>query len=83
MTFPHITQIGTPPVTHELTGQPPRESFLRQMARATFGAYDAPDRAFVPPTATATTTEPVWTWWLPIVILVLLGEIGLRGGSML
>ncbi len=75
--------IGTPPATVETSGQPPREPLLRQMAQATAGAYGVPDRAFVPPTTTATTREPLFMWWLPLVIVLLLVEIALRGASML
>jgi Mg-chelatase subunit ChlD/uncharacterized membrane protein len=76
-------QIGTLPTSHEMTGQPPHESLLRQVARSTSGAYDVPDRALLPPTTTATITAPLLTWWLPLVIVALLVEIALRGRSML
>lgn len=75
-------QVGTPPVSSEMTGQPPREALLRQLAQMTSGAYDAPDRAFLPPAASATTTEPALMRWLPLVVLALLVDIALRGGSM-
>ncbi|MBI2104822.1 MAG: VWA domain-containing protein [Candidatus Omnitrophica bacterium] len=76
-------QVGTPPAAQELPGQPPRESLLRQLARATGGAFDAPDRALLPPTATATVAEPLLSWWLPVVIVALLLDIAARGSSML
>ncbi len=76
-------QVGTPPASQELPGQPPREPLLRELARATSGAYDAPDRALVPPTTTATVAEPVFLWWLPVVIVALLLDIAARGSSML
>ena len=76
-------QIGTPPATAEVSGQPPRETLLRQMAQATAGAYAMPDRAFVPPTTTATVREPLFTWWLPLVVVLLLVDIALRGSTML
>ncbi|MDP3722877.1 MAG: VWA domain-containing protein [Candidatus Omnitrophota bacterium] len=76
-------QVGTPPVASEVTGQPPREALLRQLAQVTSGAYEAPDRAFLPPTASATTTEPALMWWLPLVVMALLVDIALRGSSML
>ena len=75
-------QVGTPPTTQEIAGQPPRESLLRHLARATSGAYDTPDLAMLPPTTT-TVTEPLLTWWLPIVIFALLVDIAIRGSSML
>jgi len=76
-------QVGTPPSTNELPGQPPQEALLRQIAQATQGAYQVPDRAFVPLTTTATTFQPLFMWWLPLVIILLLVEVALRGGSML
>lgn len=76
-------QVGTPPSSTELVGQPPREALLRHLAKATSGVYDVPDRAFLPPTATVTTLEPLFLWWLPFVIVMLLVEIALRGSSML
>jgi len=76
-------QVGTPPASHELTGQPPRESLLRQIARATAGVYGEPDHALLPPTTTATVTEPRFMWWLPVVIIALLLDVALRGSSML
>ena len=76
-------QIGTPPASGETVGLPPQESLLRQIAQSTGGAYDVPDGAFLPPTVTAAVTEPVLTWWLPLVILLLLVDIAIRGGTML
>ncbi|MBI4342773.1 MAG: VWA domain-containing protein [Candidatus Omnitrophica bacterium] len=76
-------QIGTLPATREASGQPPREGLLRELARATSGAYDAPDRALLPPTTTSTVTEPLFTWWLPLVIVALLIDIWARGSTML
>ncbi len=76
-------QLGTPPAAQELPGQPPREPLLRQLARATSGAYDAPDRALLPPTTTAAVAEPLFVWWLPVVIIALLLDIAARGSSML
>ena len=76
-------QIGTPPTSEERVGQPPREMLLRQIARSTAGSYDIPDRALLPLTTTATTTQPALHWWLPLAILALLLEVALRGGSML
>ena len=76
-------QIGTPPSADEAVGQPPRETLLRQMARATGGLYDAPDRALIPATTTGTVTEPLLGWWLPLALLLLLADIALRGATML
>jgi uncharacterized membrane protein/Mg-chelatase subunit ChlD len=75
--------VGASQTSLETTGQPPRESLLRHIAQSTSGAYDVPDRALLPPTVTVTVTEPLLTWWLPLVILTLLAEIALRGSSML
>jgi len=75
--------IGAPPTSQEIVGQPPNEALLRQLARVTNGVYDAPDRAFLPPTTTGTTVTPLFTWWLPVVIVLLLVDIALRGSSML
>lgn len=76
-------RIGTPPAGGEQTGQPPRESLLRQMARGTMGVYDMPDAALVPPVSRRTVSEPLLAWWLPLVILLLLVDVWLRGGTML
>jgi Mg-chelatase subunit ChlD len=76
-------QVGTPPASQELTGQPPLESLLRGLARATSGAYDAPDAALLPPTTSGSVTEPLLAWWLPFVILLVLIDVALRGPSML
>ncbi len=76
-------QLGTLPVSQERPGQPPQETLLRQLARATDGLYDAPDAALLPPTTTAPVTAHPSAWWLPLVILLLLAEIALRGSSML
>ncbi len=75
--------LGVPQPSAETTGQPANEALLRQMARATGGAYELPDAALVPETVPATRTEPVASWWLPLVILVLLIDVALRGSSML
>jgi Mg-chelatase subunit ChlD len=76
-------KIGNPPATSELTGQAPYEPLLRQVARMTSGSYDAPDLAFLPPTTTTTSRQPLLPWLLPLVLLLLLVDIALRGGSML
>jgi len=76
-------QLGTPPASQELAGQPPLESLLRRLARATGGAYDVPDAALLPPTTHATVSEPLMSWWLSLVILLLLVDVALRGSSLL
>jgi len=77
-------RVGAPNLSTELpAGQPPDEELLRRVARATSGAYDVPDRAFVPPTTTVTISEPPLARWLPIALILLLIEIALRGASML
>jgi len=75
-------QVGTPPAAHEVPGQAPREAFLRQLADATSGAYGVTDFAFVPPTTTVTTQEPLLTVWLPLVIILFFVDIALRGSTM-
>jgi hypothetical protein len=76
-------QVGTPPAADEATGQPPRESLLRHIARATAGLSDAPDAAFVPPVTSASTNEPLLGLWLPLVIILVLIDVAIRGASML
>lgn len=76
-------QIGTPPQGPEVTGQPPQEMVLRQIAQSTEGAYQSTEKAFVPPTTTATTMHSRLAWWLPLFIIIFLIEIALRGSSML
>ena len=76
-------QVGTPPAIKEMPGQPPQESLLRDIARATSGSYDAPDRALVPPTVPVTTTRPLFTWWMPLMLITLLIDIWARGSTML
>ncbi len=76
-------QVGTPPARREAPGQLPHDELLRQIARATSGAYDLADRAFVPPATTVTVTAPLVGLWLPLAILALLLDIALRGPTML
>ena len=76
-------QVGTPPVLEERPGQPPRTTWLRQVAQATDGAYAMPDQAFVPPTTTGLTVHARSMWWLPLVVLLVLVDVALRGASML
>lgn len=76
-------QVGTPPMPVELAGQPPQEALLRQIATATGGVYEMPDRALVPPTEAATITVPMLTWWLSLMVVLLLIDIAVRGSSML
>jgi Mg-chelatase subunit ChlD len=76
-------QIGAPPASVESAHQPPRESALRDVAHATSGVFGEPDRAFVPPTTMVETVQPLLAWWLPLVILLLLAEIAVRGSTML
>ena len=76
-------RIGAAPASQELPGQPPNESLLRQIAAATGGAFDVPDLALVAPTASTTVTEPLLGWWLPLVIMLLLVDVWLRGSTML
>jgi hypothetical protein len=76
-------RLGTPSMSTEMTGLPAHESLLREIAQSTQGAYEAPDRALLPPTTTAMTAEPWLTWWIPLAILLLLVEVALRGSSML
>jgi len=76
-------QLGTPPASEEAAGQPPQEPLLRHIARSTAGLYDAPDAAFLPPVTSASTSEPMLGLWLPLVILLVLIDVALRGASML
>jgi len=76
-------QVGTPPSAKELGGQPPLDSVLQRIAQATSGVYQAPDHAFVPPMTDVETTQPVAMWWLPLVIVLLLAEVALRGSTQL
>jgi hypothetical protein len=76
-------QLGTPPAPREASGQPPLESLLRQAARATAGLYDAPDAALIPAPGRTSSPAPMSSWWLPLVILLLLADVALRGPSML
>jgi hypothetical protein len=76
-------QLGMPPASHEASGQPPFEPLLRQAARMTAGMYGAPDAALLSTPAHATTTMPMSTWWLPLVIVLLLADVALRGPTLL
>ena len=76
-------QVGTSPSSTEISGLPSDETLLQQIALATAGSYDMPDRAFVPPTATVQVRLPLLGWWLPLAIIALLIDIALRGPSML
>ena len=76
-------EIGTAPAAQELPGQLPREARLRQLAMASTAAFDAPDLAFVPPSARTSGQQPLLPWFLPPVLLLLLVDVALRGSSML
>jgi len=76
-------QIGTPPAQQERQGQLAHELLLRQLAETTGGAFDAADRAFLPPTALVEAQRPLWPWLLACVVLLLLIDVALRGPSML
>ena len=76
-------QLGAPPTAGEVAGLPPDEAALQQVARATSGAYDMPDRAFFPATTTVPVSLPLFRWWLPLALLALLIDIAARGSTML
>ncbi len=75
--------LGAPPASREATNQPPREAALRDVAQSTFGVFGEPDRALLPSTTSVETIQPLFTWWLPLVILLFLIEIAVRGSTML
>lgn len=80
----HWIQVGHPRA--DVTEQPglwPDEAFLRHLAQATGGAIDLPDAAFVPPTTWQTRSVPLRGWLLPIVLVLLLIEVAIRGKTML
>jgi hypothetical protein len=56
---------------------------LRRIAQATQGLVDVPDRAFVPTTDWVEQRVPLRGWLLPLVLLLLLADVALRGRSML
>ncbi len=74
-------QIGEPPQTREAPGQPAQAVWLRAAAEASGGWFAAPDAAFLPPSTHVLVREPVSAWWLPLVLMLLLAEIALRGSS--
>jgi len=76
-------QVGAPPAQQERQGQLAHEGLLRQLAEATAGAFDAPDRAFLPQATPVATQRPLWPWLLGLVVLLLLIDVALRGPSML
>ena len=61
----------------------PDEVLLSHIAQATHGAFDVTDRAFLPPTDWVERRVPLRGWLLPIVLLLLLADIALRGRTML
>jgi Mg-chelatase subunit ChlD len=76
-------QVGQPTASGEMTGRPPHTALLDHLAQATGGRVDAPDRALLPATTVGRVTEQGLPWWLPLVIVLLLAEIALRGPSLL
>jgi len=76
-------QIGHPSSGPEQRGLPPDEALLRRIAQATDGAYDIPDQAFLPPSEFVEQRVPLRGWLLPLVLLLLLVEVALRGRTML
>lgn len=76
-------QIGRAERGAEQPNLPPDEALLRRIAQATQGAYDLPDRAFLPPTQRMPLPVPLRGWLLPLTLLVLLGDVALRGRTML
>ncbi len=76
-------QIGHVESQAEQPGLPPDEVVLRHIAQATDGVFDMPDRAFLPPTEWVNTPWPLRGMILPLVLLVLLVDVALRGRTML
>ncbi len=76
-------QIGRAQHSAEQPHRPPDESLLRHIAQETSGFFDAPDRAFLPPTERVTVRVPLRGVLLPLVILLLLIDVALRGRTML
>ncbi len=76
-------QIGQAQRGVEQPHLPPDESLLRHLAQGTNGFFDAPDRAFLPPTERVTVQVPLRGMLLPLVILLLLLDVALRGRTML
>ena len=59
------------------------EALLRHVAEATHGVYDVPDRAFLPPTKWVRVPVPLRGLLLPLLLLLVLIDVALRGRSML
>jgi len=76
-------QLGRHEESAELGNLPPDETLLRRIAQATQGVVDEPDRAFLPPTAWVRESVPLRWWLLPLVALLLLADVALRGRTML
>ena len=76
-------QIGQSSHEPERRNPPPEERLVRRVAQATGGVFDAPDRAFLPPTERVPTTVPLRGWLLPLVVLLVLADVVLRGRTML
>lgn len=76
-------QVGRADHGPEQPNLPPDERLLRHIAQETRGVYDVPDAAFLPPTERVERRVPLRGWLLPLVILLLLGDVALRGRTML
>ena len=76
-------QIGRSERGAEQPHLPADEALLRHIAQTTNGVYDVPDRAFLPPTQRLTVQVPLRGLLLPLVILLLLIDVALRGRTML
>jgi len=77
-------RIGHPQDTEaERQHLPPNEALMRQIAQTTHGVLDVPDRAFVPPTEWVEQTQPLRGWLIPLMMVLLLLDVLIRGRTML
>jgi dipeptidyl aminopeptidase/acylaminoacyl peptidase len=76
-------RIGSAERGVEQQGLAPDEQLLRRISQATGGLFNEPDAAFLPPTEPMRIAHPIDRFVLPVVILLLLLEIAIRGRTML
>lgn len=76
-------QIGRSERQREQAHLPADEPLLRRMSEATHGVSDVPDRAFLPPTEWVRVPVPLRGILLPLMLLLVLIDVWLRGRTML
>ncbi|MBI3324903.1 MAG: VWA domain-containing protein [Candidatus Omnitrophica bacterium] len=76
-------QIGRIEGAREDPTLPPDQALLGHISQATQGLDDAPDAAVLPEQEWSTQRLPLRPWLLPLVLVLLLADVALRGRTLL